>query len=72
MTIDQQIGKRIRLKRQARDLSQEALAKLIGVGPQAVSRYESGTIRVSASTLFLIGRALAVDAGYFFSGIGGA
>jgi transcriptional regulator with XRE-family HTH domain len=49
-------------------LSQSALAHAIGVTFQAVQKYESGDIRVSASRLYEIAKFLETDIGFFFGG----
>jgi transcriptional regulator with XRE-family HTH domain len=47
--IDVYVGGRMRLRRIQLGLSQGALASKIGVSFQAVQKYESGDIRISAS-----------------------
>src|SRR5215472_8808112 len=47
--IDIYVGGRMRLRRIQLGLSQGALASKIGVSFQAVQKYESGDIRISAS-----------------------
>src|ERR1043166_6701168 len=49
--IDVYVGGRMRLRRIQLGLSQGALASKIGVSFQAVQKYESGDIRISASRL---------------------
>ena len=58
--IDVYIGQRI---------SQEALAKKIGITFQQVQKYERGMNRIGASRLWDMMQVLGVDANYFFSGI---
>ena len=50
-------------------LSQEKLAKSLGVSFQQVQKYEIGINRVSAGRLWDIADSLEVDIGYFFEGI---
>jgi transcriptional regulator with XRE-family HTH domain len=66
--IDRHVGARLRLRRMQKGLSQSALAHAIGVTFQAVQKYESGDIRVSASRLYEIAKFLETDIGFFFGG----
>ena len=47
-------------------LTQQEMAKLIGVTYQQAHKYERGTNRVSAGRLYDIAQALDVPVGYFF------
>lgn len=49
--VDVQVGARIRAFRKQAKVSQEALAKAMGVSFQQVQKYENGTNRVSASRM---------------------
>lgn len=64
--IDGHVGKRIRLARLSRGISQEKLAEAIGVTFQQVQKYEKGSNRISAARLFECARYLGVDILYFF------
>lgn len=64
--IDVHVGRRIRMLRVWRDVSQMALAGAIGVTFQQVQKYEKGTNRVSASRLTDIAAVLDVTPSYFF------
>ena len=66
--IDVYVGGRMRLRRIQLGLSQGALASKIGVSFQAVQKYESGDIRISASRLYDVAQALTVSPGFFFEG----
>jgi transcriptional regulator with XRE-family HTH domain len=66
--IDIYVGGRMRLRRIQLGLSQGALASKIGVSFQAVQKYESGDIRVSASRLYDAARVLEVSPAFFFEG----
>src|ERR1700751_1726173 len=59
--IDTYVGGRMRLRRIQLGLSQGALANKIGVSFQAVQKYESGDIRISASRLYDVGQVLDVS-----------
>jgi transcriptional regulator with XRE-family HTH domain len=52
-------------------LTQQQMAELIGVTYQQAHKYEKGINRGAAGRLYHIARALGVDVGYFFEGLGG-
>lgn len=64
--IDVHVGKRLRLRRMLLNMTQEQLASVVGVAFQQIQKYERGANRVSASRLYDIARALAVDVSFFF------
>jgi transcriptional regulator with XRE-family HTH domain len=64
--IDVHVGKRLRLRRSILGLSQEELAKTLGITFQQVQKYEKGINRVSSSRLFDVANALGVDVKFFF------
>jgi transcriptional regulator with XRE-family HTH domain len=66
--IDVYVGGRMRLRRIQLGLSQGALASKIGVSFQAVQKYESGDIRISASRLYDVSQVLEVSPAFFFEG----
>jgi transcriptional regulator with XRE-family HTH domain len=66
--IDVYVGGRMRLRRIQLGMSQGALANKIGVSFQAVQKYESGDIRISASRLYDVAQALQVTPDFFFEG----
>ncbi|HUB97323.1 MAG TPA: helix-turn-helix domain-containing protein [Stellaceae bacterium] len=68
--IDHHVGARLRRRRVEMRWSQTALARRLGVTFQAVQKYETGTVRLSASRLFEVSKALGVTPGYFFEGYG--
>jgi transcriptional regulator with XRE-family HTH domain len=51
-------------------MSQEKLGKYLGVTFQQIQKYEKGSNRISASTLYNIARVLAVDISFFVEGYG--
>jgi len=67
---DCHVGARIRERRVMMGLSQQQLAKLIGVTYQQAHKYERGLNRISAGRLFEIGQALGVPVAWFFEGFG--
>ena len=54
------IGKRIKIARINRDLTQEALADRVGLSPSHMSNIETGTTRVSLTTIVNLANALGV------------
>lgn len=67
--VDIHVGHRVRLRRNTLGLSQEDVAKHLGVTLQQVQKYERGLNRISASNLLILGRVLNVDVQFFFNGI---
>src|SRR5262245_26058201 len=68
---DRHVGARMRARRIMLGLSQQQMADSIGVTYQQTYKYEKGTDRVAAGRLYHIARALGVEVGYFFEGLGG-
>jgi transcriptional regulator with XRE-family HTH domain len=64
--IDRYIGARMRAQRLALKMSQEQLAKELGVSFQQIQKYEKGVNRVSAARLFEICKALKVSLSWMF------
>ena len=52
------IGKRVRLRRQIMELTQEGLAEKIGVCTSFVGHIERGTRKLSVETLYALCKAL--------------
>ena len=67
--VDVEVGKRIRVQRTLRKMSQTELGNRIGVTFQQVQKYERGSNRVSASKLVEIANALDVDVRLFFENL---
>ncbi len=70
--VDVHVGKQLRVQRIIMGLSQEALAKAVGITFQQVQKYERGINRMSASRLYDFSRVLGVAVSYFFEGYGSA
>lgn len=70
--VDLHVGQRVRLRRLELGMSQQELARLIGITFQQLQKNERGVNRVSASRLYETARVLDVPTGYFFEGISGA
>jgi transcriptional regulator with XRE-family HTH domain len=66
--VDVHVGKQLRVQRIIMGLSQEALAKEVGITFQQVQKYERGINRMSASRLYDFSRVLGVAVSYFFEG----
>jgi transcriptional regulator with XRE-family HTH domain len=67
-TLNALIGRRLRSRRRALDLTQDDVGRLCGVSPQQVQKYEAGA-PVSATRLFALAEALEVSVGSFFEGV---
>src|ERR1700674_5142714 len=66
--VDVEVGRRIRIQRMARGISQTELGDKIGVTFQQVQKYEKGANRVGAGRLTRIAKVLGVSVGTFFGG----
>jgi len=67
--VDVYVGKRLRKQRLLMRLSQEQLARAVGVTFQQIQKYERGTNRISASRLFDIAKVMGVPINFFFEHI---
>ncbi len=66
---DRHVGSRIRERRIMMGLSQQQLARMIGVTYQQAHKYERGLNRISAGRLFEIAQVLGVAVSWFFDGL---
>jgi transcriptional regulator with XRE-family HTH domain len=64
--IDEHVGRRLRLRRNLLGLSQDELARRLGVTSQLIQKYEAGETRISASRLYGIAGQLAIPITWFF------
>jgi transcriptional regulator with XRE-family HTH domain len=64
--VDEHVGRRLRLRRNLLGLSQDELARRIGLTSQLIQKYEAGETRISASRLYGIAMQLAVPITWFF------
>jgi transcriptional regulator with XRE-family HTH domain len=64
--VDKHVGLRVRQRRIALGISQEALGNACSVTFQQIQKYERGINRVSASRLYEFARVLRVPVGFFF------
>ena len=66
-TIDLRVAQRIRERRLRIGMTQQRLARMIGVAFQQAHKYEHGLSRVSAGRLYHIATALETPITYFFA-----
>ena len=64
--VDEHVGKRLRLRRNLLGLSQDEIARRLGLTSQLIQKYEAGETRISASRLYSIAVQLAVPITWFF------
>lgn len=64
--VDKYVGTRLKQRRAMLHLSQEMVAKAVGVSFQQQQKYENGTNRISASRLFDFCAVLDVQPNFFF------
>ena len=67
--VDRHIGIRVRRRRMALGMSQEALGDALGLTFQQVQKYEKGANRIGASRLLQIAGILDVGIEFFFDGL---
>lgn len=68
--IDALVGKRLRLRRVMLGISQDELARRLGLTFQQVQKYELGTNRISASRLYQLAEILDTTVAWFFDNLG--
>ena len=66
---DVELGRRLRLRRVEQKMSQDGLAKKLGITFQQVQKYEKGVNRIGASRLQHIATALDVPVTFFFDDV---
>jgi transcriptional regulator with XRE-family HTH domain len=69
---DRHVGARVRARRIALGLTQQRLAALVGIRFQQVAKYETGALRIGVGLLYALARALGVEPGHFYEGLGAA
>lgn len=70
-SVDAHVGRRIKLLRKVRGLSQMTLAQGLGISFQQIQKYERGLNRVSASGLWRLAELLDCEVASFFAGLRG-
>ncbi len=63
------IGDKLRQRRKKLNLSQDDLARMLGISNQQIHKYEAGINKLSASLLFTCAKLLHVPITYFFEGM---
>ena len=63
------VGQRLRLRRTGLGLTQEAVARGVGVAAQQVQKYEKGMNVMNVNRLVEFAQFLHVPIGYFFEGL---
>ena len=63
------VGKRLKLVRTLRKMSQTDVAKRLNLYFQQIQEYEIGSNRIAASRLFELAKILEVPTSYFFEGL---
>lgn len=67
--VDSYVGKRLRLRRTMMGLSQEAIAKAVGITFQQVQKYEKGSNAMNSNRLYEFAQFMHVPVAYFFEGL---
>ena len=67
--VDTHVGMRVRALRMDRKMTQQELAKALGLTFQQVQKYEKGSNRISASKLWLIANYFKAPVAAFFDGL---
>ena len=67
--IDAHVGRRIRYRRMSLGLSQDGLARALGLTFQQVQKYEKGQNRIGAGRLYQIALELTVPVEFFYEGL---
>jgi transcriptional regulator with XRE-family HTH domain len=69
-SVDRHIAARLRERRTMLGLTLQQVAGRLGITYQQLYKYEKGVNRLSAGRLHALARALGVDVGYFYEGLG--
>lgn len=67
--IDKHVGNRVRVRRLTIGISQQDLARRLGLTFQQIQKYEKGANRIGASRLYELAALLGVDVNFFFDGL---
>ena len=68
--VDRHVATRMRERRTMLGLTLQQVGELVGVTRRQMYKYEKGTDRISAGRLHALARALGVDVGYLYEGLG--
>lgn len=69
--LREDIGKRLAIFRQHRDLHQPEFAKSLGISPRSYQNYELGIRELPSSVIFQLIKEYAIDAQWLLDGTGG-
>jgi transcriptional regulator with XRE-family HTH domain len=64
--VDRHVGRRIRGKRRALGLTEDDLAKALGIDAARIRAYERGTERVPSEHMLRLSERMEVPLSYFF------
>jgi transcriptional regulator with XRE-family HTH domain len=67
--VDAIVGRNVRVQRLAAGMSQQELARKIGVSFQQIQKYEKGTNRVGAGRLYRLAEIFGVPIAVLFEGV---
>ena len=67
-SIDEHVGRRLRMRRMMQGMSQTELAGTVGLTFQQIQKYEGGKNRISAGHLYQFSRALECSPMEFYEG----
>ena len=68
---NKEVGRRLRERRIQLGLTQEELAETLSVGPNTISRWETGERSIAVTDLPRVATAICVPPAYFFPAIAG-
>ncbi|KND51259.1 MAG: transcriptional regulator, Cro/CI family [Parcubacteria bacterium C7867-001] len=63
--LDVYMGKRLRRRRRLLNMTQDDLARSIGIQFQQIQKYESAANRLTAARVYYLGKSLGVTVNYF-------
>lgn len=67
--IDRHVAGRLRKCRLELGITQQMLARAVGLSYQQIQKYETAVNRIGAGRLFCVAKALGVRQSYFFAGL---
>lgn len=68
-TVDEQLGRRLKLRRTLLNLTQEQVAKECGISYKQVHKYETGQSKMNTARLTQFGEVLDTPVAWFFDGL---
>lgn len=67
--VDRHVAGRLRKRRLELGITQQMLARAVGLSYQQIQKYETAVNRIGAGRLFCVAKALGVRQSYFFAGL---